>query len=87
MLAIRRSLHRITPLILLAAASILASHAAPALIAEFRTDAPLLWWASRASGFVAYIAFWACMLFGALLSARRSDGLIDRKLAADLHQE
>lgn len=91
MLTLRRSLHRVTPLILLAAASVLARYAAPtiisALISESSADAPFLWWASRASGFVAYIAFWACMLFGALLSARGSDGLIDRKLASDLHKE
>lgn len=86
-LALRRSVTRLTPVLLLAAASVLAALAIPAIIAESRIDAPLLWWASRASGFVAYIAFWACMLFGALLSARGGDGLIDRKIASDLHQE
>ncbi len=51
------------------------------------TEAPVLWWASRAFGFVAYGALWAAMLTGVLVSAKGLDGWLDRKVLVELHQQ
>lgn len=51
------------------------------------TEAPVLWWAARAFGFVAYIALWIAMLSGVLIGAKGVDGVIDRKVLLDMHQE
>lgn len=50
-------------------------------------EQPLLWWAGRALGFVAYVALWLSMLFGALISSGGAGGLLPKKWLMDLHQE
>jgi len=52
-----------------------------------RADAPALWWASRAFGFVSYVALWLAMLTGVLLSTQRLPKRIDRKVLFELHQQ
>lgn len=60
----------------------------PALFAAADSGGqPLVWWASRSLGFVAYVAMWLSMLFGTLVGARGIDGLLPRKLIMDLHQQ
>ena len=49
-------------------------------------DQPLLWWAGRAFGFLAYVALALSVVFGTLISAR-GGGLISSKWATDLHQQ
>lgn len=50
-------------------------------------ELPLLWWASRALGFLAYLALWLAMVSGVLISAGGFGGRISRKWTMDLHQE
>lgn len=50
-------------------------------------EQPLLWWAGRALGFVAYVALWLSMLFGSLVSSGGAGGLLSKKWMMDLHQE
>lgn len=52
-----------------------------------RSEVPALWWASRAFGFVAYVALWLAMLTGVLLSSARLPGSLDRKVLFELHQQ
>lgn len=49
------------------------------------TEQPVLWWAGRASGFVAYLAMWLSMVFGVLVSAKST--LLDKKLTMELHRQ
>lgn len=50
-------------------------------------EEPVLWWASRATGFVAYGALALSVLFGVMVSSKGSGGLVSRKAAMDLHQQ
>lgn len=50
-------------------------------------ELPILWWAARALGFVAYAALTLSMLFGVLVSARGLDAWVARKTVLDLHQQ
>lgn len=50
-------------------------------------EEPVLWWASRATGFVAYGALALSVLFGVLISSKGSGGLVSRKAVMDLHQQ
>ncbi|MFA7248018.1 MAG: ferric reductase-like transmembrane domain-containing protein [Dehalococcoidia bacterium] len=50
-------------------------------------EQPLLWWAGRALGFLAYIALWLSMCFGALVSSGGAGGLVSKKWIMDFHQE
>lgn len=52
-----------------------------------RADAPALWWASRAFGFVSYVALWLAMLTGVMLSTQRLPKRVDRKVLFELHQQ
>jgi sulfoxide reductase heme-binding subunit YedZ len=59
----------------------------PSLFALVETEAPLQWWASRSTGFVAYVALWLAMMAGLMISSRGLDGLLNRKLVLELHQQ
>jgi predicted ferric reductase len=59
----------------------------PMLFALIDTAAPLQWWASRATGFVAYVGLWLAMMLGLMISARGLDGVINRKVVLELHQQ
>jgi len=50
-------------------------------------EQPLLWWAGRALGFLAYVALWLSMIFGTLVSSRGFGGRISQQWVMDLHQE
>ena len=50
-------------------------------------ELPLLWWASRALGFLAYVALWLAMVSGVLISSGGFGGRISKKWTMDLHQE
>ncbi|MGE3856179.1 MAG: ferric reductase-like transmembrane domain-containing protein [Dehalococcoidia bacterium] len=50
-------------------------------------EQPLLWWAGRALGFLAYVALWLSMVFGVLVSSKGFGGRISQKWVMDLHQE
>jgi len=50
-------------------------------------EQPLLWWAGRALGFLAYVALWLSMVFGALVSSKGLGGRLSQKWVMDLHQE
>lgn len=50
-------------------------------------DQPLLWWAGRAAGFLAYAALWLSMLCGLAVSSKGAGGLLPRKALMDLHQQ
>lgn len=70
-----------------AALGALATYAGLALLAAAsRADQPLLWWAGRAFGFLAFVALALSVVFGTLVSAR-GGGLISSKWATDLHQQ
>ncbi len=51
------------------------------------SETPLLWYAGRATGFVSYVALWASLFTGSLVSARGVDGLLSRKWLMDFHQQ
>jgi predicted ferric reductase len=59
----------------------------PSLFALVETEAPLQWWASRSTGFVAYVALWLAMMAGLMISSRGLDGLLSRKVVLELHQQ
>lgn len=60
----------------------------PALLtAADQSETPLLWYAGRATGFVSYIALWASLFTGALVSARGVEGLISRRWLMEFHQQ
>ncbi|MGE3961977.1 MAG: ferric reductase-like transmembrane domain-containing protein [Dehalococcoidia bacterium] len=50
-------------------------------------DQPLIWWAGRAAGFVAYVALWLSMMFGLAVSSKGMGGVLPKKLMMDLHQQ
>ncbi|HRC62999.1 MAG TPA: ferric reductase-like transmembrane domain-containing protein [Dehalococcoidia bacterium] len=60
--------------------------AAPWMLAG-GTQVPTLWWASRAFGFVSYVALWLSMFTGVLLSTQRLPKQLDRKVLFELHQQ
>ncbi|MCC6237293.1 MAG: ferric reductase-like transmembrane domain-containing protein [Dehalococcoidia bacterium] len=72
---------------LLLAAMATANAAWATLAGASAADLPLLWWAARALGFVAYVALTLSMLFGVLVSARGLDAWVARKTVLDLHQQ
>lgn len=51
------------------------------------TEAPLLWWAGRAFGFVAYVALWLGMLTGLLISSSGLPKRLNAKVLFELHQQ
>ena len=51
------------------------------------SEMPVLWYAGRATGFVAYVALWASLLTGTLVSARGVDGLLSRRWLMEFHQQ
>ncbi|MFA7295759.1 MAG: hypothetical protein WC211_01070 [Dehalococcoidia bacterium] len=52
-----------------------------------QADLPWLWWASRSSGLVAYLAMALSMLFGVLITSRGLDAVMARKTVLELHQQ
>lgn len=46
---------------------------------------PVLWWADRALGMLAYVALWLSTLFGVLVGSRGAGGLLDRATVIQLH--
>lgn len=60
--------------------------ASPWLVSS-SSETPVLWWAARAFGFVGYVALWVAMLSGVLIGAKGVDGVIDRKVLLDIHQQ
>src|SRR5690606_15954172 len=65
----------------------LATYGGLALLATAsQADQPLLWWAGRAFGFLAFVALALSVIFGTLISAR-GGGLLSSKWATDLHQQ
>jgi len=71
----------------LAFAAVVGTRLIPAFFGIWETEAPLQWWASRASGFLAYVALWIAMILGLMISARGLDGVINRKTVLELHQQ
>lgn len=59
----------------------------PRFFALWQTEAPLQWWASRATGFVAYFALWLSMIMGMMISSRGLDGWLNRKTVLAFHQQ
>lgn len=72
-------------LLILTASVLLFTASAQTTVALKTSDAPVLWWAGRSSGFVAYLALWLSMLFGTLVSAKST--LLDKKLTMELHRQ
>jgi predicted ferric reductase len=52
-----------------------------------QAEQPVVWWAGRAAGFLAYGALWLSMLFGMAVSSKGAGGLLSKKLVMDLHQQ
>lgn len=52
-----------------------------------QADQPVIWWAGRASGFLAYGALGLSMLFGLAVSSKGAGGLLPRKAMMELHQQ
>lgn len=59
----------------------------PLLVVADESATPLLWYAGRATGFVAYVALWASLFTGSLVSARGVEGLLSRKWLMEFHQQ
>ncbi|MFN8639293.1 MAG: ferric reductase-like transmembrane domain-containing protein [Dehalococcoidia bacterium] len=85
---------RIEPIALVVARSLLAAAAIfyayrymPAFFGMWDTKQPLQWWAGRATGFGAYAALAASMVFGLMVSSRGLDGAVNRKTVTDYHQQ
>lgn len=73
-------------LVLMASAGVLLLGAASRTIEELGASGlPVLWWAGRASGLVAYLALWLAMVFGTLISAKST--LLDKRLTMELHRQ
>ncbi len=87
------TLKRLEPLALVAARSLLAVRQSatrtymPAFFAMWDTKQPLQWWAGRATGFGAYAALAASMVFGLMVSSRGLDGAVNRKTVTEYHQQ
>lgn len=52
-----------------------------------QAEQPVIWWAGRAAGFVAYGALWLSILFGLAVSSKGAGGLLSKKWVMDLHQQ
>jgi predicted ferric reductase len=77
---------RLLNLLLVAASgALLLSVGSGVLAALAESEQPVLWWAGRASGFVAYFALWLSMVFGTLISAKST--FPDKKLTMELHRQ
>jgi sulfoxide reductase heme-binding subunit YedZ len=75
-------------MLLFASLGVLSTYAALELWSAMASaEQPLLWWAGRALGFVAYFALWLSMLFGSLVSSGGGGGLFSKKWVMDFHQE
>jgi predicted ferric reductase len=68
-------------------AAVACSAALPWLLEAAPGEAPALWWASRAFGFVSYLALWLAMLTGVLVSAQGLGGWLDRRRLVELHEQ
>lgn len=64
-----------------------AALASPWVLSAGGSNAPVLWWASRAFGFVSYVALWVAMLTGVLLGARGVDQAVDPRVLLAMHEE
>ena len=74
--------------LLSAAAGVLAVSMAMTLwTSAASADQPIIWWAGRAAGFVAYLALWLSMMFGMAVSSKGMGGLLSKKLVMDMHQQ
>ncbi len=69
------------------AAVVLAYQQLPAFFAAWETDATLQWWAARATGFLAYVAYAISMFAGLMISSRGLDGGVTRKTVLEHHQQ
>lgn len=78
---------RIATVLLSVLAAVIAIRLLPAFFDLLSTEAPIQWWVSRATGFLAYIALWIAMMLGLMISARGLDGVINRKTVLELHQQ
>ncbi len=75
-------------ILLFAALGVLSTYAGLELWSALATaEQPLLWWAGRAFGFVAYFALWLSMIFGSLVSSGGAGGVFSKKWVMDFHQE
>lgn len=88
------SVKRLGPPALVVARSLLAAAAIyyayrymPAFFGMWNTKQPLQWWAGRATGFAAYVALAASMVFGLMVSSRGLDGAVNRKTVTEYHQQ
>ena len=82
-----RGARNIAPAGWVAWAAMVAALTLPWLLQFGAPEEPVLWWASRAFGFVSYVALWAAMLMGLLVSAQGLGGWLDRKMLAELHEQ
>ncbi len=57
------------------------------LVVADESETPLLWYAGRATGFVAYVALWASLFTGSLVTAKGVDGLISKRWLMEFHQQ
>jgi len=73
--------------LMLLAAGVMSAGQLHELFQAVPTDAPLQWWMSRSSGFVAYIAMWLSMMLGLMISSRGLDGALNRKTVLEAHQQ
>jgi len=55
--------------------------------AALNAEQPVLWWVTRASGFVAYVALALSVFFGVMISSKGAGGLLPKKVVMDLHQQ
>ena len=71
-----------------ASLGVLSTYAMLALWSAMATaEQPLLWWAGRALGFLAYIALGLSMLFGSMVASGGAGGMFSKKWVMDFHQE
>lgn len=74
---------------MLAATALVAAYQLlPGLFEALGSDRPLLqWWAARATGFGAYVAYALSMIFGLMVSSRGLDGAVSRATVLEYHQQ
>ncbi len=74
--------------VLMASLGALAALAAVPLWQSLTTaEQPVLWWAGRAFGVLAYAALALSVLFGLAITSKGAGGLLPRKAMMDLHQQ
>jgi len=78
---------RTLSLVMLLGAGLLSADSLHSLFQAVPTEAPLQWWMSRSTGFVAYIAMWLSMMLGLMISSRGLDGALNRKSVLEAHQQ